>query len=57
MRRANCTKLSLEGALFLIDSNELAETIKGSMDETTKAIEQVTLTAQSKAELVQKINI
>lgn len=30
--------------------------IKDSMNETTKAIEQVALTAQSQAELAQKLN-
>ncbi|MBB6624549.1 methyl-accepting chemotaxis protein [Clostridium gasigenes] len=37
-------------------STEEAVTIKENMDETTKAIEQVALTAQSQAELAQKLN-
>lgn len=37
-------------------SSEEAVTIKENMDETTKAIEQVALTAQSQAELAQKLN-
>lgn len=37
-------------------SGEEAEIIKESMDETTKAIEQVSLTAQSQTELAQKLN-
>lgn len=37
-------------------SSEEAVTIKEGMDETTKAIEQVALTAQSQAELAEKLN-
>ena len=37
-------------------SSEEAVTIKDNMNETTKAIEQVALTAQNQAELAQKIN-
>jgi len=37
-------------------SSKEAETIKESMAETTKAIEQVALTAQSQSELAQKLN-
>ena len=37
-------------------SSEQSDTIKGSIDETTKAIEQVAITAQSQAELAQKLN-
>jgi len=38
------------------NSSEEASTIKESMNETARAIEQVTLTAQSQAELAQKLN-
>ena len=37
-------------------SSEQAETIKESMNETTQGLEQVALTAQSQAELSQKLN-
>ena len=37
-------------------SNEQADTIKEGMDETTKAIEQVAITAQNQSELAQKLN-
>lgn len=37
-------------------SNNQADKIKENMNETTKAIEQVALTAQSQAELTQKLN-
>ena len=37
-------------------SNDEAETIKESMNETTKAMEQMATTAQSQAELTQKLN-
>ena len=43
-------------ALSSQKSGEEAEIIKESMDETTKAIEQVSLTAQSQTELAQKLN-
>jgi methyl-accepting chemotaxis protein len=43
-------------ALNAKESNEQVDTIKESVDETTKAIEQVALTAQSQAELAQKLN-
>ncbi|BCZ47806.1 methyl-accepting chemotaxis protein [Clostridium gelidum] len=43
-------------ALFSQKSSGEADTIRESMNETTKAIEQVVLTAQSQAELAQKIN-
>ena len=37
-------------------SSQEAEKIKESMNETTKAIEQVAFSAQSQAELSQKLN-
>ncbi len=37
-------------------SSEEVTTIKESMDEATKAIEQVALTAHSQAELAQRLN-
>lgn len=37
-------------------SSDHAVTIKGSIDETTKAIEQIAMTAQSQAELAQNLN-
>ena len=43
-------------AVFFTKISEHAETIKGSVDETTKAIEQVVVIAQNQAELVQKLN-
>lgn len=38
------------------ESSQKAETIKESMNETTKAVEQVALTAQEQAETAEKLN-
>lgn len=49
-------KLVQEMASTAQESNEQVATIKESVDETSKAIEQVALTAQNQAGLAQKLN-
>ncbi len=49
-------KLAQEMASTARESNEEVATIKESVDETSKAIEQVALTAQNQAGLAQKLN-